>query len=131
MRTDPIADFCTRIRNATLRQHENVVIPFSNIKKNLAQVLYEEGFIHSFEIKAGKKFSEISIQLKYDSSGDSVIRKIQRISKPGLRIYKKIDELKPILNGQGISIVTTSQGVISDHKCRRLQTGGEVLCQVW
>ena len=130
--SDPIADYLTRIRNATVRKHASVKIPYSVIKANMSEVLYKEGFIENWKIE-GKLVTEkhIVIQLKYDKVHDSVIRGLKRISKPGCRFYSKVDQMKKILGGQGISVVSTSKGVISDSDCRRLHTGGEVLFYVW
>ncbi len=129
--SDPIADMLTRIRNAVLRAHESVTIPSSNIKENLAKVLKEAGFVEDFAIEPLKLGKALQIKLKYDKNGASVIRKINRVSKPGLRVHKGFDELPPVLNGQGIYIVSTSKGVMSDTDCRRQKVGGEVLCEVW
>lgn len=129
--SDPIADMLTRIRNAILREHRSVSMPFSNIKENIAKVLKEEGFVSSFSVEDARVGKTLELQLKYASTGDSIIRKINRVSKPGLRIHKKVEELKPLLNGQGIFIVSTSHGVLSDSACRRSKVGGEVLCAVY
>ncbi|MDT8446231.1 MAG: 30S ribosomal protein S8 [bacterium] len=129
--SDPIADMLTRIRNAILREHRAVSIPFSKIKESIAQVLKEEGFVLDYSIEDAPVGKNLTVALKYDNKGDSVIRKIDRISKPGLRIHKGVDELKPLMNGQGIFIVSTSRGVLSDNLCRKQQVGGEVLCAVY
>lgn len=129
--SDPIADMLTRIRNAILREHASVSIPFSKIKENISRVLKEEGFVGDYSIEDARVGQSLTIQLKYDSRGTSVIRKIDRVSKPGLRIHKGVDELKPLMNGQGIFIVSTSHGVLSDNGCRKMKVGGEILCSVY
>lgn len=129
--TDPIADLLTRIRNATMRKHATTVVPYSRIKQNVVEVLEKEGFIEKWELQEKTVFNEIVISLRYDKTGDSVIRKIERASRPGLRVHASVDEIQPVLNGQGIAIVTTSKGVLSDRDCRRQHVGGEVLCRVW
>lgn len=129
--TDPIADLCTRIRNAVMRKHKSVSVPYSKIKANVVNVLVEEGFVMEWKLEEGKSFNNIVIGLKYDKFGESVIRIIKRISRPGLRINSDVRGIQPVLNGQGISIVTTSKGVLSDRECRRQKVGGEILCQVW
>jgi len=128
--SDPIADMLTRIRNALLREHKQVSIPLSKIKENIADVLVTEGFIKDYNVEAADVGINLVIDLRYDSRGDSIIRSIQRVSKPGLRIFKGFKEIKPLLNGQGIYIVSTSKGVLSDSQCRREMVGGEVLCAV-
>ncbi|OGG93685.1 MAG: 30S ribosomal protein S8 [Candidatus Lambdaproteobacteria bacterium RIFOXYD12_FULL_49_8] len=129
--SDPIADMLTRIRNAILREHRSVSVPFSSIKENISRVLKEEGFVGDYKVEDARVGQNLTIQLKYDSKGTSVIRKIDRVSKPGLRIHKGVDELKPLMNGQGIYIISTSHGVLSDNACRKAKVGGEVLCAVY
>ncbi len=130
--SDPIADYLTRIRNAVARKHKYVNIPYSVIKTNVSEVLHQEGFIESWKVE-GQLIAEkqIVIGLKYDKFQGSVIRGLKRISKPGRRSYSKVGQMKKVLGGQGISVVSTSKGVISDTDCRRLHTGGEVLFHVW
>ncbi len=128
--SDPVADMLTRIRNAILRKHDNVQIPFSNLKENILKVLVEEGFVSSFTKEDGQSFSSLNVTLKY-VSGSSVIRKLERISKPGLRKYNGYKELSPVLSGQGVHIVSTSKGVLTDQGCRDRQVGGEILCTVY
>lgn len=128
---DPIADLCTRIRNTTMRHYPTVSIPHSKIKERIVEVLQKEGFIEKWSLKEEKPQSRIVVYLKYNESGGSVIRTINRISKSGCRVHLKVSEIKPILGGQGIAIVTTSKGVLSDRECREQNTGGEVLCHVW
>ena len=128
--SDPIADMLTRIRNGCLRKHRQVCIPYSKIKFNITLVLYDEGFIESYS--KDLECNILSINLKYfGKNRESVIRKIDRISKPGLRIYKACSSLLPVMNGQGINILTTSHGVLSDNQCREQGISGELLCSVY
>ena len=127
--SDPVADLLTRIRNANMRKKENLVLLSSNIKLNIVKVLKEEGFISNWKLDEKGKFPQLTIWLKYVDNFP-VIREITRASKPGLRLYKKGKDCKPILNGQGISILSTSKGIMSDRKCREENIGGEVLCTV-
>ena len=129
--TDPIADMLTRIRNAVRIERPNVEIPASKVKRGLAEVLKREGYIWDWNESEEDKFAVIHIDLKYGPNGERVIRHIKRISKPGRRIYNGATQLRPILNGLGISIVSTSRGVISDREARHRNLGGEVLCEVW
>ena len=128
---DPIADLCTRIRNAKMRQYSSVRIPHSIIKQHIVEVLQKEGFIEKWEIKEEQTQLQIVVYLKYTDMGESIIRTIQRISKPGRRVHLKVSDIKPVLGGQGIAIITTSRGVLSDRECREQNTGGEILCHVW
>jgi len=129
--TDPVADFLTHIRNATMRNHPTVESPSSKIKVEIARVLKEEGFIADFAATDADGKARLTVELKYDEHGDCVIRGLKRISRPGLRSHQGFRELAPVLNGQGVAIVTTSKGVLTDIDCRKLQVGGEVLCHVW
>ncbi|MCP4079557.1 MAG: 30S ribosomal protein S8 [Planctomycetaceae bacterium] len=133
MMTDPIADMLTRIRNAVSVERPSVEMPVSKVKKGLAEVLKREGYIWDWaEVQEeDDKFSKLRIELKYGPSGEKVIQKIKRISKPGCRVYSRSRDLRPILNGLGISILSTSQGVMSDREARQQKVGGEVLCEIW
>lgn len=131
MMTDPIADMLTRIRNANSIGRKQVDMPASRLRVNMAQVLQEEGFITKHEVVEGKPCSTLRLTLKYGQDGEKVIRTIERISKPGRRVYSSVENLEPVLNGQGIHILTTPQGVLSDRKARELKVGGEVLCKVY
>ena len=131
MMTDPIADMLTRIRNAVRIERPHVEMPTSKVKRGVAEVLKREGYIWDWSESEEAKFPELRIDLKYGPNGERVIRKIRRISKPGRRIYNRSVELKPVLNGLGISIISTSRGVISDREARQRNLGGEVLCEVW
>ncbi len=128
--SDPIGETRTRIRNGIVREHRSVTIPASKIKENIAKVLNSEGFIDSYSIEGENVEKRLTIQLKYDTRRDSVIRKIERISKPGLRIFKGFSDLRPLLNGQGIYIVSTSKGLMSDRQCKENRVGGEIICAV-
>ena len=129
--TDPIADMLTRIRNANSSKHTTVDIPASNMKRAIAQILFDEGYIASFdEIKDGKQ-GIIRVTLKYDENGKRVISGLKRISKPGLRIYVSKDELPQVLNGLGIALISTSKGIKTDKNARKEGLGGEVLAYVW
>jgi len=128
--SDPVADFLTRIRNALLREHSQVTIPSSNLKENIAKVLKSEGFIKDYDVEDAPLGFALKISLKYDNRGDSVIREIKRVSRPGLRVFKGFKKMKPLLNGQGAYVVSTSKGLMSDAQCRQERIGGEVLCSV-
>ena len=130
--SDPVADFITRIRNATMRKHAELESPSSKLKTEVARVLKEEGFITDFtNFDNDRGHAQISVDLRYDQHGASIIRGIQRISKPGLRQYFGHGDLTPVLNGQGVAIISTSQGVLTDFQCRERKIGGEVLVHVW
>ena len=129
--TDPIADMLTRIRNANMVRHEKLEVPASNIKKEIAEILKREGFVRDVEYIEDNKQGIIRIFLKYGANNERVITGLKRISKPGLRVYAKTGEVPRVLNGLGIAIVSTSQGVLTDKEARAKQTGGEVLAYVW
>ena len=129
--TDPIADMLTRIRHANTVGHETVEIPASRIKKSIAEILLEEGYINGFEVIDDNKQGIIKVQMKYGAGKERVITGIKKISKPGLKVYAKANEVPKVLGGLGIAIVSTSKGVISDKKARQLGVGGEVICYVW
>jgi small subunit ribosomal protein S8 len=129
--TDPIADFLTRIRNALMAKHETTEIPASKLKWRLAEILKAEGYIMDAQLVGEGHHRMIRITLKYGPGEVSVLQSLQRISKPGRRMYVTAGQLPRVLNGLGVAIVSTSQGIMSDRECRRLNVGGEVLCQVW
>ncbi|NIP86048.1 MAG: 30S ribosomal protein S8 [Planctomycetales bacterium] len=131
MMTDPIADMLTRIRNAVRIERPTVEVPASKVKRGVAEVLKREGYIWDWVETQENKFPQLRLDLKYGPNGERVIRHIQRVSKPGRRIYNRASELKPVLNGLGITIISTSRGVISDREARQRNLGGEVLCQIW
>ena len=129
--TDPIADMLTRIRNANSVYHDKVEIPGSKMKESLAVILKDEGFIKDFEVIADNKQNVIRVSLKYGSNREKVISGLKRISKPGLRVYAKKDQLPRVLGGLGIAIISTSKGLMTDKTARKDGLGGEVLAYVW
>ena len=129
--TDPIADMLTRIRNANTVGHTTVEIPASNMKKAIAEILLNEGFIGGFEVIEDNKQGVIKVQMKYGAAKEKVINGIKKISKPGLKVYAKANEVPSVLGGLGIAIISTSKGIISDKEARKLGVGGEVICYVW
>lgn len=129
--TDPIADMLTRIRNANHAKHEFVDVPASNVKKEIANILLEEGYIKGFDVIEDGKQGIIRVELKYSGNKERVITGIKRISKPGLRVYVGKDETPRVLGGLGIAVLSTSKGIITDRKARKQGVGGEVICYVW
>ncbi|NLP37161.1 MAG: 30S ribosomal protein S8 [Firmicutes bacterium] len=129
--TDPIADMLTRIRNANMVKHDTVEIPGSKIKLAIADILKNEGFVKDYEYKQDGKQGTIKIFLKYGPNREHVITGLKRISKPGLRVYARKDQLPRVLGGLGIAIISTSQGIMSDKAARKAGVGGEVLCYIW
>ncbi len=129
--TDPIADMLTRIRNANSVYHDKVEIPSSKIKEAVVRILKDEGFIRDFEVIKDTKQGMLKVALTYRSKPEKVITGIKRISKPGLRVYAKKDELPRVLGGLGIAVISTSQGIMSDKQARKAGLGGEVLAYVW
>jgi len=131
--TDPIADMLTRIRNANKAQHDSVTMPGSKLKESLATILEREGFIGSFETlpNEGRPGSSLTITLKYDSERRSSIGGLKRVSKPGLRIYARADNIDRVLGGFGVAVLSTSAGLMTDREARKRHLGGEVLCHVW
>ena len=129
--TDPIADMLTRIRNANSAKHKTVDVPASNMKLGIAEILFKEGYIKSFEEIKDDNQGIIRITLKYDEKGTRVIDGLRRISKPGLRVYASKEDLPQVLNGLGIAIISTSKGLKTDKEARQLGVGGEVLAYIW
>lgn len=129
--TDPIADMLTRIRNANLAGHDEVVVPSSKIKESIADILKEEGYISGFEKIEDNKQGMLKISMKYGEDRAKVINGIKKISKPGLKVYAKADQIPRVLGGLGIAVISTSKGVISDVQARKKHIGGEVICYVW
>ena len=130
--TDPIADMLTRIRHANTAKHDTVDVPSSKMKLAIAKILLDEGYIKSYELVENGKFNDIRITLKYGASkNEKIISGLQRISKPGLRVYANKEELPKVLGGLGVAIISTNKGVITDKEARKLGVGGEVLCFVW
>ena len=128
--TDPIADMLTRIRNANRQHHETVMVPASKLKVDIAEILKNEGFIKGYKVEGEGPIKNIVITLKYRGNG-RVITDLKRISKPGLRVYAKVNEIPKVLNGLGIVILSTSQGLMTDKEARAKQVGGEVLAYIW
>lgn len=129
---DPISDYLTRIRNAQIAGHKVVEIPASNLKKQMTEILYDQGFIYRYKFEEDNKQGIIKIALKYDrSSREPIIKRLQRISKPGLRVYKGAEELPRVINGYGVAIISTSRGLMTDKQARKEHIGGEVLCYVY
>ena len=131
MMTDPVADMLTRLRNAVRVERPHVDMPLSKLKRGVADALKREGYIWDWEEIPAKPAGNLRVHLKYGPNGERVIRHIKRISRPGRRVYSGSTELKPILDGLGISILSTSRGVISDREARQRKLGGEVLCEIW
>ena len=131
MMTDPIADMLTRIRNAVRVERPHVDLPTSKVKCGLAEVLKREGYIWDWETVQAQPASHLRIHLKCGPNGERVIRHLRRVSKPGRRVYSGATKLKPVLNGLGIFVISTSRGVVSDREARQRKLGGEVLCEVW
>lgn len=131
MHSDPIADLLTRIRNGSRARMDSVSIPHSKIKVEIIKILEAEGFLASHEITTESKFPGITVNLRYDAKRRPLINHIARVSKPGLRVYKPVTELKPLRNGLATRIVSTSAGLMTDREARRRQIGGEVICEVY
>jgi small subunit ribosomal protein S8 len=131
MLTDPIADMLTRIRNANLALHDTVEMPGSRLKADIARVLEEQGYIAGYETSADGSRSTLVVKLKYDDDRRRVITGLDRVSKPGRRVYADKDSLPKVLGGMGVAIISTSQGLLTGHEARRRGVGGEVLCTVW
>ncbi|MDR2088216.1 MAG: 30S ribosomal protein S8 [Clostridiales Family XIII bacterium] len=129
--TDPIADMLTRIRNANTVGHTTVDVPASKMKKSIAGILTAEGYIKGFDVIEDNRQGVLRIQMKYGAGKEKVISGIKKISKPGLKVYAKADDVPKVLGGLGIAIISTSNGVISDKEARKLGVGGEVICYVW
>lgn len=131
MMTDPIADMLTRIRNAVRIEKSHIEMPLSKVKRGVADVLKREGYIWDWSEVEAKPSSVLHLDLKYGPNGERVIRHIKRVSKPGRRIYSGARAMRPVLKGLGITVVSTSRGVVSDREARQRNLGGEVLCEVW
>jgi len=131
MMTDPLADMMTRIRNAVRVERPHVDMPLSKVKRGVAEVLKREGYIWDWKEVEAEPAPQLRLELKYGPNGERVIQRIRRVSKPGRRIYSKAKELRPILGGMGICIISTSSGVVSDREARQKNLGGEVLCEVY
>lgn len=129
--SDPLADMLTRIRNAGMVRYETVDVPMSNLKVGVAKVLREEGYIKDYQIIDDNKQGVLRIELKYGPNDERVISGLRRVSKPGVRQYVKADDIPKVMSGLGISILSTSKGIITDREARRLRIGGEILCEAW
>ncbi len=129
--TDPIADFLTRVRNALVEQHDVVEIPASKEKIEIARILKEEGFIRDYLVNGEGTKRSVTLVLKYGPNNEKVINGLKRISKPGLRVYSKVDEIPRVLNGLGIAVISTSEGILTDKQARQKHVGGEVLAYIW
>ena len=129
--TDTIADMLTRIRNASSAKHDSVAIPASNVKKAIAQILLDEGYIQGFTVEEDGKQGVIQIALKYGQNKSQIINGIRRVSKPGLRIYTNVEDMPRVMKGLGIAILSTSKGIMTDKAARKANVGGEVLAFVW
>ena len=131
--TDPIADMLTRIRNANVAMHDDVTMPSSKLKESLAPLLEKQGYILSFEAadRDGRPGRDLTIQMKYSPERQRVISGLKRVSSPGLRVYRKADEVPRVLGGLGVAVLSTSQGLMTDREARKRRVGGEILCYVW
>jgi len=129
--TDPIADFLTRIRNALISKHDRVRLPVSKLKLNLCRILQEQGYVESFRVVDNPPGQDIEILLRYDRRGAPAITKLTRVSRPGRRVYRGAHEMQPVLNGMGVGIISTSQGLLTDQQARDRGVGGEVLCEIY
>ena len=131
MMTDPMADMLTRIRNAVRIERASVQMPSSSMKQGVADSLKREGYIWDWKVIEGSPSDQLRVDLKYGPNGEKLIQNIQRTSKPGRRVYQGVEDLKPVLDGLGISILSTNKGILRDREARRENVGGEVLCMVW
>ena len=129
--TDPLADMLTRIRNASMVKHSKVDIPASKMKISVAKILKSEGYIKNYKLLKDRKNGILRIYLKYDGYNEGVIMGLKRMSKPGRRLYVKKEDIPPVLNGMGIAVLSTSKGVLADREAKKLNVGGELLCNIW
>ncbi len=129
--TDPIADMLTRIRNASVARHEHVLIPASRLKLEIAKVLKAQGYIQKYDLVDDRRHGRIRVHLRYGPDGDSVITGLRRISRPGMRVYVDAKQIPRVIGGLGVSVLSTSRGVLTDREARRQGVGGEVICYVW
>jgi small subunit ribosomal protein S8 len=131
MQSDPIADMLTRIRNANMALHPETTMPSSKLKEQVARILSEEGFIDGYKVEDARVGKQLTVKLRYDGNRQPILAGIKRVSKPGLRVYSSASDVPRVRGGIGISIVSTSDGVMTDREARRRNVGGEVLCKVW
>ncbi len=129
--TDPIADLLTRMRNAILAKHDRLDVPASKLKRNLCVLLKQEGFIDDYEVIEEPPQGSLRVYLRYSDEGVPAVRRMSRVSKPGRRVYRGADNIKPVLNGLGVAIVSTSKGLRTDQEARDQRLGGEILCELW
>ncbi len=129
--TDPIADLLTQIRNALMAKHDRLDVPTSKQKVAVCGLMKQEGYIDDFEVIEAKPVGHLRIYLRYTDEGEPAIRRLSRVSKPGRRVYRGADDIKPVLNGIGVSLVSTSEGLLTDREARERRVGGEVLCEIW
>lgn len=130
-KTDPIADLLTRIRNAHLSKHDRLDVPSSKLKAEICRILKEQGLIKNFRTLEAQPSAKLRIFLRYGDDGSPAITHLQRVSRPGRRVYRGADSIRPVLNGLGLGIISTSQGLLTDSQARERQLGGEVVCEVW
>jgi small subunit ribosomal protein S8 len=129
--TDPIADMLTRMRNAIMAEKRDVAVPLSTIKLNIAKILKEEGYISNFRVEKAQLPAQLIIELKYSSKKQNVIEGLKRISKPGRRVFAEVDRIPKVLDGLGVAVISTSQGIVTGKECQKRNIGGEVLLYVW
>lgn len=129
--TDPIADLLTRIRNAHIAKHDRLDLPSSKVRVEICKILKEEGFIRNFRLLETKPAPTLRIQLRYTREGLPAIRHMARVSRPGRRVYRGVDDIKPVRNGLGVGIISTSKGLLTDQRAREQRLGGEILCELW
>ena len=129
--TDPIADLLTRIRNAQMSKHDRLDVPSSKLKRNICALLKQEGYVQDFEVIDQSPQDSLRIFLRYTDAGTPAMRRVSRVSKPGRRVYRGADDIKPVLNGLGTAIVSTSRGLLTDRQAREMRVGGEILCEIW
>ena len=129
--TDPVSDLLTRIRNALLAKHDRLDVPSSKLKRNLVALLKREGYLEGFEVIENQPQDTLRIFLRYSPQGIPAVRRLQRVSKPGRRVYRGADNIEPVLNGLGTAIVSTSRGLLTDRQAREMRVGGEILCELW
>jgi small subunit ribosomal protein S8 len=130
-KTDPIADLLARIRNAHLAKHDRLDLPASKLKLEICRILKEEGLIKNYRLVEGRPASTLRLFLRYDGEGSPAIRHLERVSRPGRRVYRVANDIRPVLNGIGVGIISTSQGLVTDRQARERRLGGEVLCEIW
>lgn len=129
--TDPIADLLTRIRNALMAKHDRLDVPSSKLKRNLMALLQQEGYIEGYETIDNEPQDILRVYLRYNRNGIPSLRRLSRVSKPGRRVYRGADDIKPVLNGLGTAIVSTSKGLLTDRQAREMRVGGEIICELW